>query len=106
MKRVFKYPIPQLSDFVNLAMPAGAKILSVQRQIDPNDQTENEMHHTKVWALVDDRNMTTLVTRRLRVAGTGQPIVDPVGDAQFIGTVQYFDGAQTRHFFDLGEVHK
>ena len=76
-----------LTDRQIIAMPTGAKLLSVQKQ-------NSEF---KLWALVDDSAES--VSRDIAVYGTGNPITEPCGI--HISTVQ--DNSFVWHFFDLGE---
>jgi len=86
-RAVFKYPLPVLDDYVRVDMPRGAELLCVQMQ-----------HGTPcVWALVDPT--VALMTRVLRIAGTGHPIERDVG--RYVGTFQMHGGALVFHVFEV-----
>ena len=76
MKKIFKYPFV-VDDVVELKMPKGAQLLSIQFQDE----------QLCAWALVDpDEN---LETRKLRIIGTGHPVFDDdLEDTEFFTTVQ------------------
>ncbi len=89
MRRVFKYPIVEIQDVVNIMMPKGAKVLTVQVQ-----------NGTPcIWAAVDPCQ-TYLEMRRFRIAGTGHPIEDNIVD-NYVGTIQKFDGKLVFHLFEV-----
>ena len=70
-----------------IEMPLGARILSVQVQMD----------EICIWALINDAH--ELVSRRFRVFGTGHPIEG--GDAlTYLGTVQLLEGRLVLHVFE------
>jgi len=86
MKRVFKYDL-EVSDRQTLALPRGAKILSVGLQ----------HGNIKVWALVDDTYSET-EDRTFVMHGTGHNADDVVG-LQFIGTVIMLNDNLVFHVF-------
>lgn len=87
MKAIWKYAI-DLAREVTVHMPAGARILSVQSQLD----------QAQVWALVDPA--ADLVQRRFGIYGTGWDLHDAPGE--YVGTFQ--DGWFVWHVFDRGEI--
>ncbi len=89
-KRVYRYPVP-FDDIVDIKMPIGARLLTIQVQ----------HGEPKLWALVDpDR---PVVTRRFRIADTGHPVEDWEATA-YVGSFQLYSGNFVRHVFDLGEL--
>lgn len=89
MKTIYKYAVAA-NDTTELRMPQGAQILSVQIQHDI----------PCVWALVDPG--AKVVTRTLRLAGTGHTLPDDPG--VYIGTFQVHTVALVFHLFDAGET--
>lgn len=88
---IYKYPF-LLADEVDLQLPKGARILHVAQQPMASGDLQ-------LWAHVDRRQ--SLVTRKLRVYGTG---FDMPGDAgKYVGTVLVNGGALVWHVYDLGE---
>ena len=85
MKRVYKYDIDVLDNFV-LELPEDAQILTVQMQYGS----------PVIWALIDDDK--PLKERKFRLAGTGHPIEENV---KYIGTFQLMDGALVFHLFEV-----
>jgi len=83
---VYKYPI-QAGDHIDVEIPKGAEILTVQTQ---NDQP-------CIWALVDERAPTE--RRMFRLAGTGHPIDNP-NSLKYIGTFQLHEGSLVFHLFE------
>lgn len=91
MLTVFKYAL-HVDDTVDVPMPAGAKVLSVQAQ--------NQV--PCVWALVDtDARMTK---RRFHIRGTGHPC-EGIVFCPFVGTFQLGGGVFVGHVFDGGEAN-
>ena len=96
MKTIHKYHIP-VEDTVDIWMPVGAKVLTVQSQ---NDRGF-------IWALVDvikpeavqgDTNL-----RRFHTLGTGHPVGDrKLGE--YIGTYQLHGGSLVFHVFEVSNV--
>lgn len=90
MKKILKYELKKEVE-QSIPMPKGAQILCAQFQPCTGS--------AQMWALVDKNNET--VDRYITAAVTG----DYQGcDGQYIGTVQYDNGALVLHFFDGGEV--
>lgn len=87
MKVVWKYPF-MVSDLVNIEMPRGARVLSVQ----VHKETPT------MWALVDP--LAPQEQRLFRCVGTGVPIPDSRDYSQFIGTIQLFEGDLVFHVFE------
>jgi hypothetical protein len=85
-KTIWKFQF-DVSRRVSLMMPAGAKLLHVQKQ--------NGV--PCVWAIVDPD--AAVVERWLVVRGTGHPVAE---DIPYIGTI--LSGAFVWHVFDKGEV--
>lgn len=85
-KVVYKYPL-QMADVQNIAMPAGAKPLSVQVQ----------KGVPCLWALVDPLNESTV--REVRIAGTGHQLPDSVHADEFVSTFQLHNGTFVFHVF-------
>lgn len=90
MKTIYKYRI-EIHDSIEVMMPQGAKILTVQEQ----------HGMATIWAIVDtDR---TDVKRVLQIVGTGHDLTDRImGD--YIGTFQIDSGNLVFHVFDRGEI--
>ena len=89
MKRVYKYVV-YMGDYMNVELPEGAEILTVQAQYD-------EPH---IWALVNPD--APMVTRKFRLLGTGHPTEDDVSQDNYIGTFQLNGGGLVFHLFELG----
>lgn len=87
MKTIWKFPLA-VTDGQVVAMPAGARILTVHPQGD----------HVCLWALVESNAPT--VTRRIAIVGTGKPAPD-WGDLKYISTFQIHGGALVFHAFEL-----
>jgi len=85
---VYKYEVP-VGEHVDIEIPQGAEILSVQTQ---NDQP-------CIWALVDKR--APMERRKFRIAGTGHSIDNP-NALTFIGTFQMHGGSLVFHLFEYG----
>ncbi len=83
---IFKYPFP-VSDVINLDIPKGAYILTVQVQ--------NEI--PCIWALVDPEAPTE--SRGFRCFGTGHPIDVEIHNTSYIGTFQLLGGSFVGHLF-------
>ena len=81
----------EITDYIELEMPKGAEILSVQTQ-----------HETPcIWAGITAGNGTEI--RKFRVFGTGQPITMNENGLKFIGTFQLMNGSFVGHLFeDIG----
>lgn len=72
---IYKYPFV-ISDNVEITLPAGSDILSIQIQNDI----------PTMWARVD-LNQELMHARRFRILGTGQPTDEC--DLSYICTIQY-----------------
>jgi hypothetical protein len=86
---IWKYPF-SVADIIEIMMPAGAKVLSVQAQF-------NEL---QLWALVWPGAVEE--KRRFAIYGTGHPL--PAACGEYICTVQQHSGALVWHVFDITEV--
>lgn len=85
---VWKFPLPFPGpDVFEIAMPAGADILTVQVQ----------HGEPRVWALVQDD--VPMLPRRLRIAGTGHPIDETI--LRYVGTFQVAGGSLIFHLFEV-----
>jgi hypothetical protein len=87
MKTIWKFPLA-VTGAQAIAMPAGARILTVQPQGD----------HVCLWALVES-NAPTL-KRHIAIVGTGNPAPE-WGDLKYIATFQLQGGALVFHAFEL-----
>src|SRR6476661_7160844 len=98
MKTIFKFPILKVDDIVEIEMPKGAQIISVQcaASLAPNSDKP------AIWAIVDTE--APKAKRRIRIAGTGHPLESQANAYTFIGTLQLYSGRLVFHFFDLGEI--
>ena len=90
MIAVWKFEVP-IDDLATIDMPSGARLLTVAVQ----------GGSPVLYALVDPS--AAKVARRLRVAGTGHPIL-PDDAGIYVGTVLLHGGALVFHIFDIGEV--
>lgn len=89
MQAVYKYSVP-MTDYFKLALPVGARVLTVQAQGD----------EACLWALVDPA--AEKETRSFRLAGTGHPIDERL-DLRFISTFQLRGGLLVFHVFEVVE---
>lgn len=89
---VWKFEL-SISDYYDILIPRGAKILTVQMQD----------HAICAWALVDQN--APMVNRKFRIAGTGHQLVieGTAVEMQYVGSVQQLGGALVWHVFDMGE---
>lgn len=87
MNVIWKFPLI-VTDRQRIAVPRGARPLSVQSQGD----------RLTIWVLLDPNEPTTLVLD-IFIVGTGNPMPDGEGNLQFLGTVQQFSGALVWHVF-------
>lgn len=83
--RIFKYTL-DVTDTQIRHIPEGAKFLTAQRQ----------HGNISVWAQIDPG--AALVSREFYVVGTGHERAD-VNDADYIGTVQSYEGNLVFHIF-------
>jgi hypothetical protein len=91
MRRIFKYPIP-IQDYIELDLPVGAQILTVQVQ-----------HNVPcLWALVTLTLDETTEPHRFYLFGTGHPMPDnkPKLELQYVGTFQLHGGELVFHLFE------
>lgn len=92
-KTIWKYEITP-SDFQEIIMPVGAKILDVQTQGDT----------PCIWALVNP-NYTDTEVRIFEVFATGVPIKYDMGvQREYIGTFQLMGGGLVFHLFEYTGV--
>jgi hypothetical protein len=82
--RIWKFPLR--ADLLELRLPADAEFLHLGMQF-------NEPF---VWVKLDISK--PLISRRLRVYGTGQTL--PEGPQKYIGTFMTLGGADVRHVFE------
>lgn len=96
MKAIYRYPL-QVSDSVPLALPRGARVLSVAAgRTDDLLGVGHPSTHIDLWALVDPD--LPAETRTFHVVGTGNPAPD--SEVRFIGTVALFGGTFIGHVFE------
>ena len=88
MLTIHKYHIIHGQKYVDLQLPIGAKILTIQMQ-------HNEPF---VWALINPD--ADFENRQFAIYGTGHPIVDDIGKLFYIGTFQMMEGMLVWHFFE------
>ena len=85
---VWKFPV-RYNDFVEVEMPARAKLLHV-----------NEQYGTPcIWALVDPQQKKEV--RRFRLAGTGHPIDIPADKLSHVGSYLTAGGQLVFHLFEI-----
>ncbi len=86
MQTIWKFQF-NTTDEVNIKMPLGAEILTVQMQ----------NGYPCLWAVVNPKN--SLVDRNFSIHGTGHPL--PMrGVGNYIGTYQQAEGALVWHLFE------
>jgi hypothetical protein len=90
MKTVWKYQT-HLEGYLEINLPMGAEILAVQRQ---GKRKEDEVF---IWCLVDTDKPTE--TRKFKFYGTGEDL--DAESLKYIGTLQFFDGENVIHLFEL-----
>lgn len=83
MKTIWKFSI-QVEDFIEIAMPVGAEVLTVQMQ----------GGYPYVWAEVETD--AKFESRRFRVFGTGHPIPNNF-KGRYVDTFQAHNGALVWH---------
>lgn len=86
MKTIWKFPLRPFLNPIEISMPEGAQILSVQ----------NQREDPVLWALVDTNGKPEV--RRFLVFGTGHPIPGFVG--KHLGTFQAQAGTVVVHVFE------
>jgi hypothetical protein len=92
---IYKYllPPPDETGEFSLQLPRGARVLSVQVQVE----------QPVLWALVDlDERM--LAPREFYVVYTGRVL--PPGDLEYIGTFQMYGGHIVLHLFEKRYVQE
>ncbi len=94
MKKIYKYPL-EVTDFQEVMMPEGAKIICVQCQPAPYGKPLKEQ--ICMWAEIDDE--APLVPRRIRIFGTGNPMKYE-HEIKYIGTVQMSNHALVWHVYE------
>lgn len=82
---VWKFPVP-VGDHIEIIMPTGARVLTVQAQND-------EPH---IWAMCNP--LAPLEPRRFQVLATGENTYSDLGP--FVGTFQLNGGALVFHLFE------
>ncbi len=85
-KSIWKFNF-KINDDVQIEMPKGAEVLSVQNQ---NEQPA-------LWAICDTE--AEKETRKFSISGTGHPI--NTDGKKFIGTFQMSGGALVWHLFEI-----
>jgi hypothetical protein len=89
---IFKYPLT-ITDYQDIALPAGAKPLCVQMQDE----------RPCLWVLVNaDREPDHTLT--VRIVGTGNPFPD-AEECTYVGTFQMFAGGLVWHVFTRWQPH-
>lgn len=88
MRKIYKYPL-EIEDRQEIAMPEGAKLLSVHMQ-GPN--------RPQLWALVNPIAQSHL--RLVRCFGTGHEIDEAeIAGLQYLGTVLVHGGSLVFHYY-------
>lgn len=93
MRTIWKYELA-VEDRIELEMPRGAELLTVQTQAG----------RPRLWALVDP--IEPHETRRFRLYGTGHAVSDPPRTTTepsqvYVGTFQVFQGEGVFHLFEV-----
>ena len=88
-KVIWKYPL-EVTDYQELELPKGAKILSV------GESRDGEL---ALWALIPHGPLEK-EKRKFRIAGTGH-FITPSETQNFIGTVITNDGFLVWHIFEI-----
>jgi len=88
MRKIYKYPL-LLTDPIDLALPRGAQVLTVQMQ----------RGSPQMWALVDPG--AGMESRRFRLLGTG--IAFNETGLRYINTFQMREGRLVLHLFEVEE---
>jgi hypothetical protein len=86
--RIWKWPLI-VADLQSVALPEGAKLLSLQAQGDM----------PQLWALVDER--AAIEHRTFATYGTGNPI--PSDPGAYVGTYQIRGGTLVFHVFETND---
>lgn len=95
MKTIHKYPL-EVTDFQEVEMPEGAKILHIQTQPAPYG-TKAGREQLCLWAEVDPDK--PLVPRRIRIFGTGHDM-EHEHQLRYIGTTDMHNHALVRHVYE------
>lgn len=89
MKTIYKYPL-KIETPQTIILPIGAKILSIQNQLD----------EAVLWAIVDNNVKTE--QRHFYFFGTGHELPEVFGtDLNYITTIQQDDGNYVWHIFEI-----
>lgn len=88
---IWKYPL-EAEDEQVMAMPKGARILTVQ--------TQNET--PCLWAMVNPTE-ARIEKRKIYTHGTGHPVADDPDTLAYLGTYQLRGGALVFHVFERFE---
>jgi hypothetical protein len=87
-KTVWKFSFTP-DDDIEIDMPEGAQILTVQIQFE----------QPCIWALVDPKSK--LKKKRFKLIGTGHPIeINDIVDYRYVGTFQLMEGQLVFHLFE------
>lgn len=91
---IWKFQIGELADVVEIDMPKGAQILTIQMQ----------HGNPCIWAVVDPLEKS--VRRGIAIHGTGHNIntAKKYIAEGYIGTFQLDNGSLIFHAFDMGEI--
>lgn len=90
MKTIWKYNL-KFENIIELQMPKGAEILTVQQ--------DKKTNRPCLWAMVDSD--AEKESRFIELFGTGEKIPTDMGvDRIYIGTYQYQNGAFVGHVFE------
>lgn len=95
-KTVWKYKL-SAKPFVELEMPIGAQILSVQSILNIADPDPKELAY--LWAMVDPE--MRLEKRRFIIIPTGVEMGDDVQGHSYVGTIQMQSGDIILHVFEV-----
>jgi hypothetical protein len=87
-KTIWKFPL-RVTDMNSVDMPLGAEILCVQAQREA----------PTLWALCDPAAPKR--TRYFVIYGTGHPVDASDSAANYVGTIQQYDGALVWHVFEV-----
>ena len=89
MRAVWKFEL-SLQDHINLALPPGTELLTVQEQ-----------HGVPMLWCLCDTETDQRETRTFRIAGTGHPIKEDY--VEYVGTFQLRGGSFVGHLFEVLE---
>lgn len=88
MKKVFKYELSYQTDLINVELPIGAEVLTIDTQ-------KNKLC---LWVSVDPDELVMEI-RQFRIAGTGHSIYEE--PLKYINTIQIYDGDIILHLFEV-----